>query len=86
MDKGGYTVAQLVESLCYKLDDRGFDFRLHNPSGGTMALRSTQFLTEMSTTNIFCGKGGRCFGTATLPSSGTLKTCPGLQWNGFYID
>jgi len=30
-------------------------FHRHNPSGRTMALRSTQLLTEMSTRNISCG-------------------------------
>ena len=64
----------------------------HNPSGRTMALGSTQPLTEMSTRNIsWVGKGGRCVGLTTLPLScadcleiwepqptGTLWACPGL--------
>jgi hypothetical protein len=56
-----------------------------------MALGSTQSLTEMSTRNIFLGKGGRCVGLITLPPScanflkiwvpqppGTLRACQGL--------
>ena len=41
-------MAQLVEELRYKLEGRGFDSRW-DPSGRTMALMSTQPLTEMST-------------------------------------
>jgi hypothetical protein len=54
-------VAQLVETLRYKLAGRGFDsrwcgfFHWHNPVGRTMALGSTQPLTEMSTGNISWG-------------------------------
>jgi len=36
-------------------DDIPWIFHWHNPSGHTMALRSTQTLTEMSTRNIFWG-------------------------------
>jgi hypothetical protein len=43
-------VAQLVEALRYKPEGRGFDW--HNPFGRTVALGSTQPLTEMSTRNI----------------------------------
>ena len=32
-------------------------FHWHNPSGRTMTLGLTQPLTEMSTSNIYCGKG-----------------------------
>ena len=66
-------------------------FRWHNPSGRTVALRSTQPLTEMSTSNIsFGGKDGRCVGLTLPPScadclemwepqpAGTLRVCPGL--------
>jgi hypothetical protein len=66
-------------------------FHWHNPSGRTMILGSTQPLTEMSTRNIFWGKGGRCVGLTTLSPScadwlkiwepqppGTLRACPGL--------
>jgi len=56
-------VAQLVEALPYKpgkvagLNPDGVIgiFHLHNPSGRTMALGSTQPVTEMSTRNIFWG-------------------------------
>jgi hypothetical protein len=51
-----------TEALRYKPECRGFDsrwchwnFHLHNPSGRTMALGSTQPLTEMNTRNISCG-------------------------------
>jgi hypothetical protein len=60
--------------------------------GRTVALGSTQPLTERSTRNIsWGGKGGRCVGLTTLPPSsadcleiwgpqppGTLRACPGL--------
>jgi len=38
-------------------------------TGRTMALGSTQSLTEMSSRNIFWGKGGRCVRLTTLPPS-----------------
>jgi len=38
-----------------QLKGRGFNSRLRNPSGCTMALRSTQPLTEMSTRHISWG-------------------------------
>ena len=41
-----------------------------NPSGRTMALRSTQPLTELSTRNIFCGI------KATVPRTDNLTTFP----------
>jgi hypothetical protein len=50
--------AYLVEALCYKPEGRGFEsdevkfFNLRNPSGRTLALGSTQPLTEMSTRNL----------------------------------
>jgi hypothetical protein len=64
-------------------------FHWHNPSGRTVAQRSTQPLTEISATNMpWGGKGGRCVGLTTLPSScadcleiwepqppGTLRAC-----------
>jgi len=67
-------------------------FHWHNPSGRTMALGSTQLLTEMSARNVSWGsKGGQCVGLTTLPPScadclemwepqppGTLRACPGL--------
>jgi hypothetical protein len=52
----GYAKAQLVEALRYKPEGRGFDSQLCLwNSGPTMALGSTQPLTEMSTGNISCG-------------------------------
>jgi hypothetical protein len=58
----GHVVAQLVEALRYKLEGRVFDsrscywnFHWHNISGRTMALGSTQPLTEMSSRNISWG-------------------------------
>jgi hypothetical protein len=55
-----HTVAYLVEALCYKPEGRGFKsrwghwifFNWPNPSSRTMALGSTQPLTEMNTRNI----------------------------------
>jgi len=41
------------------------NFHRHIPSDCTMALGSTQSPTEMSTRNIFWGKGGRCEGLTT---------------------
>ena len=60
-------VAQLVEALRYKSEDRGFDsrwcnwnFSLTYRSGRTMALGLTQPLTEMSTMNISWGVKVAC--------------------------
>ena len=44
-------------------------FQWHNPSGRTMALGSTQPLTEMSTRFISWGKGGLCVRLTNLPPS-----------------
>jgi hypothetical protein len=44
-------------------------FRGYNPSGRTMALGSTQPLTEMNTRDISWGKGGRCVELRTLQLS-----------------
>ena len=64
-----YAVAQLVEALRYKPEGHGFNsngvigiFHLHNPSGSTMALGSTQPLTETLTGICPKVKGGRCVG------------------------
>jgi hypothetical protein len=53
-----YAVALLFEALCYKLEGPGSipecfpgEFFIDNPSGSTMALGSTQPVTEMSTRN-----------------------------------
>jgi len=56
----GHAVAQLVVAMRYKSKGRWFDGVIgilhgHNPSGRTMALGSTQPLTEMSTRNISWG-------------------------------
>jgi hypothetical protein len=54
----GHAVAYLVEALCNKTEGRGFKSRsgafinLPNPSSHTIALESTQPLTEMSIRNI----------------------------------
>jgi len=45
------------------------EFFSDNPSGRTMALGSTQPLTEMSTRCISWGKGGWCVRLTTLPPS-----------------
>jgi hypothetical protein len=58
-----YSVAQLVEALCYKPEGRGIEsrwggfFNLPNPSNRTIALGSTQPLTVMSTRILPGGKG-----------------------------
>jgi hypothetical protein len=44
-------------------------FNLPNPSTRTMAMGSTQPLTEMSTRNLPRGKSGRRVGLTTLPPS-----------------
>ena len=56
-------MVQFVEVLRYKPKVAGSIpdgvigiFHLHNPSGRTMALRSTHPLTEMSTSNFLGGK------------------------------
>jgi hypothetical protein len=54
----GHAVAQLVEALRYKPEDRDFDSgwcHWYNPSGRTMALGPTQPLTEMNARNISLG-------------------------------
>ena len=50
-----YVVAQFVDALSCKPEDRDFVgiFHLLNPSGRTTAPESTQSLTEMSTSGIF---------------------------------
>jgi len=55
-----------------------FDFSLTwNPSDSTMALGSTQPLTEMSTRSISWGKGGRCVRLTTLLPSCAVVTKSG---------
>jgi hypothetical protein len=75
----GHAVAQLVDCATSRKvvgsipDDFIGIFYWHNPSDRTMALGSTQSLTEISTGNISWGrgggKGGRCVKLTTLPSS-----------------
>ena len=65
----GHVVAQWVEALRHKPEGRGFDSR-YDFFGHTVALGSTQLLTEISTWNIYCGgggEGGRCIRLTTLP-------------------
>ena len=71
-DRGG----AVVRVLCYKSEVSGSIpagaigiFHWHNPCDLTMALGSTQPLTEMNTRSIFWGKGGRCVRLTTLPLS-----------------
>ena len=59
-----YTVAQLVEALCYKVEGCGFDSQWGH-SGRTIVLGSTQLRTDPSTR----GKGSQCIGLSTLPPS-----------------
>jgi len=69
-------VAQMVEKFQYKPEGRRFDFHQCHwnfslTSGRTMALGSTQPLTEMNTRNIYLGgdKSGRHIRLTTLSSS-----------------
>jgi hypothetical protein len=61
--EGRHVVAQLVETQFCKLEghvsnpDEVNFFNLPNPSSCTIALGSTQPLTEMSTRNLLGGKG-----------------------------
>jgi hypothetical protein len=70
---GVYAVAQLVEALSYKPEGRGFvsQWKLFNdnPSGRTVALGSTQPLTEINTRDVSWGKGSRCVEMTTLSPS-----------------
>ena len=52
-------------------------FLCYNPSDRTMALGSTQPLTEMSTRSISWGTGGRCVRLTTLPPSCAVVTKSG---------
>jgi hypothetical protein len=73
-------------------------FHWHNLSGHTTTLGLTPPLTEISTRNIFWGKGGRCVELTTLPPScadcleiwephppGSLRASPGLSRDCFYF-
>jgi hypothetical protein len=49
----GNVVERLIEALFYEPEGRGFDSRYcHIPSGHTVAVGSTQPLTEIITTDI----------------------------------
>jgi hypothetical protein len=65
---GWGTVLQTGRSQ-YRFPMLSLEFFIDNPSGRTMALGSTQPLTEMSTRNISWGKGGQCVWLTTLPLS-----------------
>ena len=72
VDRAGHAVAQLVEALRYKPEERVTGiFNWHDPSSRTMALGLTEPQTEMNTRNISLGgaKGGWCMGLTTLPPS-----------------
>ena len=82
----GYEVAQLVEALRYKIAGSIPDgvigiFHWHNPSCHTMAVGSTQPLTEMSTRSISWGvKAAGAYGwqpyhlhVSTVLKSGSLN-------------
>ena len=58
-------------------------FHWHNHSDRTMALGSTQPVTEMSTRRISWGKGGRCARLTTLPLPVPLSWSLGTltSWN-----
>ena len=71
-------------------------FHWHNPSGRTMALVSIQTNRNEYQEYLLGSKGGRCVGLKTLQPScadcleiwepqppGTIRTCPGLQWDCF---
>ena len=85
IDLHGDRCSTVVKALCYKSEGRWFDpswchwnFSLtQNPSGRTMALGSTQPLTDMSTRSISWGKGGRCIRLTTLPPSCAVVTKSG---------
>jgi hypothetical protein len=64
----GHVVVQLDQALRYRPEGRRSleFFHWHNPSGHTMGLGSTQPPTEMSSMNIYWGKGGQCVGLIIL--------------------
>ena len=75
----------MVKVLCYRSESRWFDPSCcqYNPSDRTMALGSTQPLTEMSTRSISWGKGGRCVRLTTYYHPGPLSRNLGTltSWN-----
>jgi hypothetical protein len=93
-----YAVAQLVEALRYKPEGRGFDSRWCHWNFSMTSFRPHYGLGVDSASNrneyheyFLGGKGGRCVGLTTLPTScgdclevwepqppGTLRASPGL--------
>jgi hypothetical protein len=97
-------VAQLVEALRYKLEGRGFSFRWCQWNFSFTYFFRPHYgpgVDSVSNRNEYQeyflgGKGGRCIGLTTLPSScaecleiwepqtpGTLRVCQSLQWDSF---
>jgi hypothetical protein len=94
----GHAVTQLVEALRYKPEGRGFDSRWCHCNFSLTSFRPHcgPGVDSVSNRNEYQeyflgGKGGRCVGLTTLPSScadcldiwepqptGTLRGCPGL--------
>ena len=79
---GGHAVAHLVEALRYKPQGRGCDsrgatgiFHWHNLSGRTMALGSSQSLTEISTSNISWERGVKVAGVGSANSPPSCADC-----------
>ena len=83
-------MVQLFETLLYKPEDCGFDFRWcqsHNPSARTMALGLIELLSIKL--GIFPGgKGGRCIGVLHAPTvlkSGNPRDLPRLYRDLVYL-
>jgi hypothetical protein len=89
------TMLQAGRSTVRVPDELHF-FSFPNPSSRTMALGSTQPLTEISTTNFPGGKSGRRIGLRTLPPSvsrmsekvgaSTSKSLNGLNKDSFTLE
>ena len=62
-------MAQLVQVLSHKLEDRGFDSPLVHSSDRTLTLGSTQLLTELSTSVSPGSKDPCCVRLIALPHS-----------------
>jgi hypothetical protein len=83
----GSTVVKVLRYISegYWFDPRWchWNFSLKNTSDRTMALGSTQPLTEMSTKSLPGGKGGRSVGLTTLsPSCAVVKN----SWNLSFLE
>jgi hypothetical protein len=77
----------VAKVLRYKSEGRWFDsrwchriFHRHNLFGRTMALGSTQPLSEMTTGRLPGGKGSRCVRLTTLPPSTVVIKCGNLNF------